>query len=137
MQPPAGYNTSITTPDVVETRLGALEFFDGLATSATADMLHDHLKFIRGVEVFLNAVRAASVEGMRGGMAEMGAVTSNRCIIFDGLMDSNPLFLTGNTDTVYALVMLDVERDERQWWRSLRGADPALSTTRGPVVGSR
>ena len=41
----------------------------------------------------------------------MGADDSNKILIFDELMDSNPLFLTGNTDTVYATVILDMEKD--------------------------
>ena len=32
-------------------------------------------------------------------------------MIFDDLADSNSLFLTGNTDTVYALALLDLDRD--------------------------
>jgi hypothetical protein len=108
---PAPIPGSITTPDRVETRLGMLEFFDGLPTAATADLLHDHLTFIRGVESFLNGVPAASIEAMRRGMVELGAVTSQQCVIMDQLMDSNPLFLTGNTDTVYASVILDLGRD--------------------------
>ena len=32
-------------------------------------------------------------------------------MIYDDLMDSNSLFLTGNTDTVYALAMLELDRD--------------------------
>ncbi|MEF1307618.1 DUF1254 domain-containing protein, partial [Vibrio owensii] len=36
---------------------------------------------------------------------------SNQVMLFDDLMDSNPLFLTGNTDTVYASAFLDLERD--------------------------
>ena len=32
-------------------------------------------------------------------------------MIFDELMDSKPLFLTGNTDTVYCSVFLDLEKD--------------------------
>jgi len=32
-------------------------------------------------------------------------------LVFDNLMDSTPLFLTGNTDTVYACAMLDLEKD--------------------------
>jgi hypothetical protein len=113
--PSPGYNTpipaSITTPDRVETRLGTLEFFDGLPKPATARLLHDHLKFIRGVEAFLNGVPAASIEAMRRGMLEMGGVTSHHCVMFDRLMDSNSLFLTGNTDTVYASVILDLQHD--------------------------
>ncbi len=109
------YNTpipeSILTPDRVPTRIGVLEFADGLPTPETAALVHDHLVFVRGVEAFLNGVPACSIEAMRHGMAEMGAVASHQCVMMDGLLDSGPLFLTGNTDTVYAMVMLDLERD--------------------------
>ena len=45
------------------------------------------------------------------GAAELGADSSNKVLIFDQLMDSNPLFLTGNTDTVYAMAILDLKKD--------------------------
>jgi hypothetical protein len=80
---PAPIPGSITTSDQVETRLGALEFFDGLPTAATADLLHEHLAFIRGVESFLNGIPAASLESLRRGMVDLGAVTSHQCVIFD------------------------------------------------------
>ena len=54
---PEGFNTpipaKIMTPDRVETRIGTLEFDDGFPTQATADLLYDHLDFLRGVEAFL------------------------------------------------------------------------------------
>ena len=114
-EPRAGYNTpipdSILTPDRVSTRIGELEFFDGLPTAETAARVFDHLDFIRGVEAFLSGVPAASMEAIRIGLTELGATASNVCVLFDELMDSNPLFLTGNTDTVYALALLDLQRD--------------------------
>ena len=114
-QPTPGYNTpipkKIMTPDVVETRVGKLEFFDGLPTEETARKMFDHLDFLRGVEVFLNFIPAASIEGMRMGMAELGVTSSNIVVMMDRLMDSNSLFLTGNTDTVYASGILNLEED--------------------------
>jgi hypothetical protein len=109
------FNTSIPskimTPDRVATRLGELEFFDGMPTDATASTLLDHLTFLRGVEVFLNTVQVASLEAARIGLGEVGATAANKVVIYDDLMDSNSLFLTGNTDTVYALAMLELDRD--------------------------
>jgi hypothetical protein len=114
-EPTPGYNTeipvSIMTPDRVETRIGTLEFFDGIPTSQTASMVYDNLDFLRGVETFLNGIPAASVEGLRRGMASLGAEQASQAVIMDRLMDSNPLFLTGNTSTVYASVFLDLKRD--------------------------
>ena len=50
---PAGYNTpapsKILTPDRVESRLGALEFSDGVPTAETADRLFDNLDHMRAV----------------------------------------------------------------------------------------
>jgi hypothetical protein len=110
-----GFNTkippAIMTPDTVETRLGTLKFFDGLPTRETSQKVYDNLDFMRGVEVFLNFVPAASLEAMRRGVAELGATTSNQIVIMDQLLDSNALFLTGNTDTVYVLSVLDLEKD--------------------------
>jgi hypothetical protein len=112
--PTPGYNTkipkSIMTPGNVETRLGTLEFFDGIPTAETAALLYDHLDYIRSVEAFLNGMPAANLEAFRRGQASLG-VENNRVLIFDQLMDSNSLFLTGNTDTVYVSVFLDLEKD--------------------------
>lgn len=103
--------TKITTPDVVETRIGTLEFFDGLPTAETAAKAYDNLDFMRGVEAFLNGIPAASIEAMRSGMVAMGVDACSKVVLMDELLDSAPLFLTGNTDTVYASGILDLERD--------------------------
>jgi len=102
---------SIRTPNRVETRIGTLEFFDGIPTKETAELLYDNLDFLRGVETFLNGMPAASVEALRRGHEALGVESSNQVVIFDQLMDSQPLFLTGNTDTVYCSSFLDLERD--------------------------
>lgn len=112
---PRGYNTpipsAIMTSDVVETRLGRLEFDDGVPSQSTAELLWDHLDFLRGVEVFLNCVPAASLQAMHTGMQSLGLDACHKFAIMDGLLDSTPLFLTGNTDTVYVSAIIDLERD--------------------------
>ncbi|UCG25419.1 MAG: DUF1254 domain-containing protein [Chloroflexota bacterium] len=110
------YNTpipeNITTPDVVKTRIGKLKFFDGLPSKKTARKVFDNLDFLRGVEVFLNGIPAASLEALRAGHEQnLGVKACNQVAIMDRLLDSNPLFLTGNTDTVYASLFLDLEKD--------------------------
>jgi len=104
----------IMTPDKVETPLGALNFVDGVPTAETTQKLYDNLDYMRSVEVFLNFIPAASMEGLRLGAIETvggGAIKSNQAILMDQLMDSNPLYLTGNTDTVYCMIFLDLEKD--------------------------
>jgi len=110
-----GYTTKITesimTPDNVEPRFGTLKFFDGIPTKKTAALVYDNLDFMRGVETFLNGIPATSIEGLRLGLASLGAKNSNQVVIFDKLMDSKPLFLTGNTSTVYCVPFLDLKKD--------------------------
>lgn len=110
-----GYNTKIPekimTPDKVETRLGTLNFYDGMPTDATLEKIYDNLDFMRGVDVFLNFVPATSIEGMRIGMLEMGIDNYNKVVVMEDLMDAKSLFLTGNASTVYASAILDLERD--------------------------
>jgi hypothetical protein len=113
--PTPGYNNrippQIMTPDTVQTRIGTLKFADGVPTPETAQAIYDNLDFLRGVEVFLDFVPAASMEAIRMGAIDLGARQSHQAIIYDQLLDSNPLLLTGNTDTVYCIAMLDLEDD--------------------------
>ena len=112
-QPPAMKMTteipsSISTPDLVETRLGSLEFFDGFPTEATAQKCFDNLDFLRGVEVFLNGCPGASLVAMREGMRELGAINGTIGIT-ETLMDSRSLFLTPNTESIYTGTWLDLK----------------------------
>ncbi|MFH2128283.1 MAG: DUF1254 domain-containing protein, partial [Pseudomonadota bacterium] len=114
-KPTPGYNNKIPpqimTPDTVKTRIGTLKFFDGMPDDATVKTVYDNLDFLRGVEVFLSGIPAASLEALRIGFREMGAAKSNKVVVFEKLMDANSLFLTGNTDTVYAGTFLDLKAD--------------------------
>ena len=58
------------TPDKVETRLGALEFFDAYPSAETVEIAYDHLDFMRGVRTFLDAMPIASLHAMREGLRE-------------------------------------------------------------------
>lgn len=113
--PTRGFNTyippEILTPDTVQTRIGTLNFVDGVPTRETAKLAFDNLDFLRGVEVFLNLMPAASIEAIRRSTVALGATKSNQATIYDQLADSNPLLLTANTDTVYTFSMLDLQTD--------------------------
>ncbi|MBW2244426.1 MAG: DUF1254 domain-containing protein, partial [Deltaproteobacteria bacterium] len=98
----------ILTPDRVETRIGRLEFFDGLPSAGTVEKAYEHLDFMRGVRVFLDALPMASLYAMREGFREVGAV-DGAVGIFEELMDSKSLFLTPNTESVYAMTWLDLK----------------------------
>jgi hypothetical protein len=98
---------SILTPASVDTRIGTLAFFDGYASAATVDAAYDNLDFQRGVRAFLDAIPIASLYAMREGMKGAGLVDGT-IGIFENLMDSKALFLTANTESIYALTWLDL-----------------------------
>jgi len=103
--------TEILTPNHVDSRIGELEFYDGMPTDATLEKVYENLDFMRGVDVFLNFIPATSIEGMRLGMVELGIDNYNKVVVMEKLMDAKSLFLTGNASTVYASAILDLERD--------------------------
>jgi hypothetical protein len=101
----------IMTPDRVETRIGDLEFYDGMPTKETLKKVYDNIDFIRGVDVFMNFIPATSIEALRLGMVELGVDDYNKVMVMDKLMDAKSLFLTGNASTVYASAFFDLEKD--------------------------
>jgi len=102
---------SLSTPNKVETSIGTLEFFDGAPLPETAEKVYEHLDTMRGVDVFLKCMPAASVHALMDGPQSIGAMEYYQVPIFDKLMDSKSLFLTGNTSTLYVLPTLDLKRD--------------------------
>jgi hypothetical protein len=99
--------SAITTPDAVQTRLGTLKFFDGFPDDATVETVMDNLDFSRAVQAFLNGMPGASLVGMRAGYLKLG-VSNGTILLFESLLDSESLFLTGNTDSVYFSGWLDL-----------------------------
>jgi len=62
----------ITTPDKVETRLGTLNFKNGMPDQTTIDKVYDNIDFARAVEVYLNTQSGVSLWGFRKGMRAAG-----------------------------------------------------------------
>jgi hypothetical protein len=90
---------AITTPDRVQTRIGALEFKDGVPGVETARKVYDTLDFTRALNVYNNSFRGASAYAIRQGFLSIGA-EDNTVVLFSDLMDARSLFLTANADTV-------------------------------------
>ena len=110
---PKGYNTPIPedvlTPDVVRTRIGTFRYFDGFPDDATKKAARRQVDLGRGVQTFLNFMPAASLEMLYVGHRDGYGLKPNRDIgLFEELMSSTSLWLTGNTDTVYASAFLDL-----------------------------
>jgi hypothetical protein len=98
---------SISAPDQLDSRLGKLDFVDGVPSPGTSELVSDHLDFVHGLNAYLNGFPGASTWAVRKGFHEAG-VQDNEILIFSELMDSQSLFLTANADTVYFVGIIDL-----------------------------
>ncbi|WP_068318097.1 DUF1254 domain-containing protein [Aliiruegeria sabulilitoris] len=96
-------------PDSVETRFGTLEYFDGLPTPETATLSYNALNFVRGMQVFMDGMPAASTYAMCHGLEEAG-VDPMTIGIFEDLYNARSLLLTPNTTTIYILNCTDLSK---------------------------
>jgi len=99
----------ITTPDRVESSIGMLEYKDGVPTLETAERVRDTLDFTRALNAYNNSFRGASAYALGKGFQSVGA-EDNTFLVFSELLSSEALFLTGNTDTVYVLGIINLSK---------------------------
>jgi hypothetical protein len=102
---------SISTPNKVKTSIGTLKFLDGAPYPETAEKVYDYLDTMRGVDVFLKCIPAASLHELVKGNQHVSGGEAHQIVIFDKLMDAKTLFLTANSSTMYIFPCLDLERD--------------------------
>jgi len=98
----------VLIPDEVDTRLGKLEFFDGVPTAETAQLIWDNQDFSRAVECMIMNTPAASLVGFRRGIREYGP-DNETAIWWKDRLDSKGLLLTGNTTVIYLFMWLDTK----------------------------
>ena len=97
----------ILTPDIVETRLGTLKFTDGLPDKDTVQKCYDNLDFMRGVDVFLNAMSAVSTLDNIQGLRSVGC-NNQTVVVNENCVDAKSLLLTPNTQTVTLWAYVDL-----------------------------
>jgi hypothetical protein len=100
---------SLSTPDRVESRIGTLEFQDGVPSVESAEKIRDTLDFTRALNAYNNSFRGASAYAIAKGFHSIGA-EDNDVLIFSNLMDAKSLFLTANADTVYYLAVVNLTK---------------------------
>jgi len=100
---------SISTPAKVETRIGTLDFKDGMPSKETIAKVYDNLDFTHAFEAFVNTFQGVSIAALHKGFQSLG-VKDNEVLIYSDLMDAKSLYLTANADTIYTLGMLDLTK---------------------------
>ena len=99
----------VATPDRLESRLGTLNFTDGVPDAATAQKLFDELDYVHAVTAFINGYAAVNQLALLKGFRAAG-VNDNEVLVTSGLMDAKCLFLTANADTYYMWAYLDLSK---------------------------
>jgi len=97
----------IESPDVVDTRIGTLKFYDGFPDDATVEKLYDNLDFQRAVQAYLLALAPVSQVANRKGILEVGPANVT-VPIFEEMMNARSIFLTPNNNTPYTWFWLDL-----------------------------
>ena len=100
---------AISTPDKVDSRIGTLDFKDGMPSQDTSAKVYDNLDFTHAFEAFVNTMQGVNAEAIRKGFLDIG-VKDNEILVFSKLMDAKSLFLTANADTVYFVGVLDLSK---------------------------
>jgi len=98
----------IITPDKVETRIGTLNFKNGMPDHATIQAVYNNIDFSRAVEVYLNTLPGVSMWSIRNGQRNSGS-KDNTITIMQSLMDSTGMYLTPNTVTPQTWLSLDLK----------------------------
>ena len=57
--------SAITTPDKVDSRIGSLDFTDGMPGRATLDAVYDNLDFTHAFEAFVNTMQAVNAAAIQ------------------------------------------------------------------------
>ena len=92
---------NITTPDLIGSTIGTLEFFDGVPNRKTIDNVYEYVDRARAVQAFINMTPAVSLYNLRKGNRDMGMGKSNQILIWEELGDSKSLALTYNNTSLY------------------------------------
>ncbi len=122
--------SSTTTPNKVETRIGTVEFKDGMPSKETIAKVYDNLDFTHAFDAFVNTMQGVNMAAIRKGLLSSG-VKDNEILVFSQLMDAKSLFLTANADVVYFVGVVDLTKGpmvvetppkslgvfDDMWWR--------------------
>ena len=100
-------------PSRIETNFGTLEFTgSAYPTPETVQKVYDELDLQRANQLYLDFFPALSVHGiLKAQVRDFGHRSSSDICVTPEKMNPNPLFLTGNTDSNYAWMTLDLKAE--------------------------
>jgi hypothetical protein len=106
---PGGFKPA---PETMETRFGTLEFPGGYPTEETVQKVFDEMDLQRATQLYLDMYPALSMHGLlKGVVRDYGIRDCSDVFVTANRLDSNALFLTGNTESLYAFIVVDLKAD--------------------------
>ncbi len=97
-------------PEIMQTRFGTLEFPGGYPTEATVRKVFDELDLQRATQLYLDMYPALSAHGlMKGWVRDLDMQESSDILVTANRLDSTPLILTGNTESLYSFFVIDLK----------------------------
>ncbi len=97
-------------PDTMQTRFGTLEFPGGYPTEETVQKVYDELDLQRATQLYLDMYPALSAHGLiKGWVRDYGMSDISDIVVTADRLDSTPLILTGNTESLYSFFVLDLK----------------------------
>ncbi|HXT89089.1 MAG TPA: DUF1254 domain-containing protein [Trebonia sp.] len=108
-----GMPAFVPAPARIEESFGTLEFAGGgFADDATTRMLYDELDLQRATQAYLDFYPALSLFGiLTGQVHDYGFRSCSNIGIFADFADAAALYLTANTDSVYATLTVDLKAE--------------------------
>jgi hypothetical protein len=101
--PPLG----VAAPDTVDTRFGALRFFDGVPDQASTQRIYDNLDFQHSVQAYLLALPVVNQVANRNAILAIGPANAT-VPIWETMVDSRTVELTANDNTPYTWFWIDL-----------------------------
>ena len=101
------------TPTKIKTDFGTLKFTGGgYPTKETAQKVWDQMDLQRATQAYYDFIPALSMHGiLKSQVRDYGARSSSDVLVFADRMNSEPLWLTGNVDSIYAMLTIDMKKD--------------------------
>jgi hypothetical protein len=97
-------------PEKMKTRFGKLEFPGGFPSEETVQKVYDELDLQRATQLYLDMYPAMSAHGMmKGWIRDLDMVDSSDILVTADRLDSTPLILTGNTESLYSFLVIDLK----------------------------
>jgi len=97
-------------PAKIKTPSGTLKFPGGYPTEKTVQETYDELDLQRATQLYLDMYPALSAHGlMKGWVRDYGISSTSDVVVMANRLDSTPLILTGNTESLYSFFVFDLK----------------------------